>query len=311
MTDSVFCPPPSSLLPKSSSAAPDAARVAPSGAARVPAWRDKAMRMFLGRSLLAPVVAWRWHGRLNELHRRHDAPPPPARGLAKPLRSYLDSTWGPRRRLEALLGHHAWMEGRFGSEFLRAFYAGEGQIIARLPARKGSEFHAVIAPSVSASTQREGEIVLYLVNPADGVKLSRLTMTYLTGAGGPALAIGGLQGPFGGHKRAVIDSTRLLYGMRPKDATVLAARALAQALGLDLLAVCDERHILERLQGVAKHAGYDEYWTERGALADPRFGFKFPPLDAPTEATEGRDGVKARLIIESEAFVRRMSAAAA
>ena len=103
MTDSVFCPPPSSLLPKSSSAAPDAARAAPSGAARVPAWRDKAMRMFLGRSLLAPVVAWRWHGRLNELHRRHDAPPPPARGLSKPLRSYLDSTWGPRRRLEALL----------------------------------------------------------------------------------------------------------------------------------------------------------------------------------------------------------------
>jgi uncharacterized protein VirK/YbjX len=177
-----------------------------------------------------------------------------------------------------------------------------------LPARKASVFHAMIAPSVAASTQREGEIALYLVNPLDNVKLSRLTLTYLDTASGPALVIGGLQGPFGGHKRAVIDSTRLLFGMRPKDATVLAARALAQALGLELLAVCDERHILERLQGKTKHAGYDEYWTERGAAADPRFGFRFPALEESAVAAEGRDGIKARLIVETDAFVKRMRA---
>lgn len=271
-------------------------------------FRDKAMRMVWGRSLFAPVVAWRWRRRLSELHRRHGAPLPPARGLAKPLRSYLDVGWGARPRLKALLRHHDWMEASFSPAFLRAFYSGDGQTVARLPARKGSEFHVVAAASVAASTQREGEIVLYLVNPVEGVKLSRLTLTYLDTAGGPALVIGGLQGPFGGHKRAVIDSTRLLYGMRPKDATVLAARALAKALGLELLAVCDERHILERLQGKTKHAGYDEYWTERGAAPDARFGFRFPALEESAVAAEGRDGIKARLIAETDAFVTRMKA---
>lgn len=270
--------------------------------------RDKAMRLVFWRSLLAPTVAYRWRRRLNDLHRRYGAPPPPARGLGKPLRSYLDAGWGPRARLKALSGHHDWMEATFSPAFLSAFYAGQAQVMAALPARKESLFHAVLAPSVAASTQREGEIALYLVNPVDGVKLSRLTLTYLDAKGGPALVIGGLQGPFGGHKRAVIDSTRLLYGMRPKDATVLAARALAQALGLELLAVCDERHILERLQGKTKHAGYDEYWTERGATPDARFGFRFPPLEESAVAAEGRDGVKARLMTETDAFVKRMRA---
>lgn len=267
--------------------------------------RDKAMRLFYGRALLAPVVAWRWHGRLTHLHARHDAGPAPARGLGKPLRSYLDAGWGARARLDALLAHHDWMAQRFSASFLRAFYAGEAQPIARLQARKETVFEVMLAPSVAASTQREGEIALYLVNPSDGVKLSRLTLTYLRTPQGPALVIGGLQGPFGGHKRAVIDSTRLLYGMRPKDATVLAARALARALGLDLLAVSDARHVLERLRGETKHAGYDEYWLERGAAPDPRFGFLFPMLDADTGTGEKRDGVKSALIAGTEDFVRK------
>lgn len=268
--------------------------------------RDKAMRLVLGRSLMAPVVALRWRRRLEALHALHGAGPPPPRGLAKPLRSYLDARWRPRARLAALLGHHEWMAQRFSPAFLRGFYAGEAQTLARLPARKDSVFEVRLAPSVAASTQREGEIALYLVNAADDVKLSRLTLTYLRTAQGPALVIGGLQGPFGGHKRSVIDSTRLLHGLRPKDATVLAARALARALGLDLLAVSDARHVLERLRGETKHAGYDEYWTERGATPDPRFGFIFPPLEEPG-GEDKRDGVKAALVAATDDFVRRVS----
>jgi len=78
-------------------------------------------------------------------------------------------------------------------------------------------------------TQREGECTLRLVREGSPTLVSRLTFNFSIVDGRLALAVGGLQGPKAGHKHEVIDATRDLHGLRPKDAT-LAASAVADGL---------------------------------------------------------------------------------
>ena len=102
----------------------------------------------------------------------------------------------------------------------------------------------------------------------------------------------------------VIDATRSLYGLRPKDATLLAARALARALGANPVhAVSDALHVRGTLRNDPKICSYDAYWLERGARLCPTFGFAFPPLAAPAARPSGRNGVKYAIVRAMETFV--------
>jgi hypothetical protein len=266
--------------------------------------RDKAFRLLVLRAALAPNVALAWARRLRKAQRRHGLPEPPARMLMKPLRSYLTRDLRPRDRLEILVRHHDWMERTFSPAFLASYYLGEATTMARAPARKGAELTVALASSLTVSTQREGEIAFLLFDASAAILLARLTLTYWRGADGPALVIGGLQGP-AGEKRAVIEATRLLYGLRPKDAIVLAARAFARALGLPLLAVDDARHILERLHGSTKQARHDAYWLERGAEPFPSLGFRFPVLQDETGG-DARARTKSLIVREVAASTTTM-----
>ena len=122
--------------------------------------------------------------------------------------------------------------------------------------------------------------------------------------GEPAVVVGGLQGPASAYKREIIDATRDLYGLRPKDAALLAARAFARALGFNVLhAVCDANHVLGRLQDTAKFSRYDDYWLERGGERGGPFGFVFGPLEATAPSGDRRDATKAAVVAGMEAFV--------
>lgn len=189
--------------------------------------------------------------------------------------------------------HYDWFVGVFSPEFLRRFCSNEDLEIAELHGRKQSSYRLFMAASIVAVLQREGEIALYLAKSAQDVKLCRLSLCYAEVEGEPSFIIGGIQGPLSAHKREVIDATRELHGLRPKDAVLLAARALAQALGVERIhAVCDANHVLNRLQDSAKLSSYDEYWRERGGAEEGPYGFRFEPLDPPETAKDKRDEIK-------------------
>ena len=133
--------------------------------------------------------------------------------------------------------------------------------------------------------QREGELAICLAKRPANTELCRLSLCFARVDGEPAVVVGGLQGPASAYKREVIDATRDLYGLRPKDAAFLAARAFARALGFNVVhTICDANHVLRRLQDTAKFSRYDDYWLERGGKRGGPFGFVFGPLEATAAA---------------------------
>ena len=128
--------------------------------------------------------------------------------------------------------------------------------------------------------QREGELAIVVASQPVGRELCRLSLCFARVDGEPAFVIGGLQGSASTFKRDVIAATRDLHGLRPKDAALLAARAMARALGFKPVhGICDANHVQRRLQDRAKFSRYDDYWTERGGNRSGPFGFVFAPLE--------------------------------
>ncbi len=264
----------------------------------------KAFRAYLLRSLLAPVPAVRWSRYIRALHHNVGAPAPPTRVLAKPVRRYLHRALWPHQRLAMLLEHYRRLRALFSGEFIAKICAQEALPAVVLHGRRGGEYEIFIVASNVVYMQREGELAICLAKRPANAELCRLSLCLARVDGEPAVIIGGLQGPASAYKREVIDATRDLYGLRPKDAALLAARAFARALGFNVLhAICDANHVLRRLQDTAKFSRYDDYWLERGGRRGGPFGFVFGPLEATEPSGDRRDAAKAAIVEGVEAFV--------
>ncbi|MGD0642878.1 MAG: DUF535 family protein, partial [Roseiarcus sp.] len=195
---------------------------------------------------------------------------------------------------------------------VRRICAGETIVVAELEARKGARYCLAVAAAAKVSMQREGELAFYLFKRGQDVELSRISLAFGRIDGELAVVVAGLQGPQGGRKREVIEATRELHGLRPKDATLLAARALARELGArSVHAIADRNHVLRRLQDQSKLSHYDSYWLERGAIPGGPYGFVFAPLGAVESDGKGRSAAKAAIVDGLETFARVHSRVAA
>lgn len=267
--------------------------------------RDKRWRLYYMRFLLAPNVSVRWSRYAKSRYVQFGARLPEVRVLAKPQRSYVHKHFGPRERLDFLLQHHDWLPKIFSAEYLNSFYGDGKPHSISLEGRKGEVYDLHIAASILTDTYREGELTLHLERRSDRLWLSRLTFSFVTLDGGLAIVVGGIQGPAYGRKREVIDSTRDIGGLRPKDAALLALRAMAQELKAPVHAIKDAFHPLQKQQGVLKHSDYDEYWLERGALPQGLYGFTFPELEPQGPIANRRDQIKAQIITGARAWVSK------
>jgi hypothetical protein len=266
---------------------------------------DKAIRLFILRGMLSPIVSTRWARFIRRYHRAFEAAPPPARVLGKPVRSYVHTRLGPSARLAMLRTHYRLLRDLFSPDCVRRLCSGEPTQIVELEARKGARYQVVVVASVRVWMQREGELAFYLIKRGSQSPVSRLSLTFGQVSGRRAVMIGGLQGPGEGHKRDVIEATRELHGLRPKDATLLAARALANALGMGAVhAIANRHHVLHRLEDRSKHADYDSYWAERGAAPGGPLGFVFAPLEPALPTVNSRGAMKAAIVAGVEGFAR-------
>jgi uncharacterized protein len=254
----------------------------------------KAFRIYLMRSLLAPLTSARWTRFVRHLHGALGVTPPVARVLVKPVRSYVHRAFAPRQRLALLFQHYQWLQSLFARDFVARICAGEIIPVVALQGRRGEAYDIFVAASVVALMQREGELAIYLARGPGGEKLCRISLCFAE---------------VGGELAMIVGATRDMFGLRPKDAAFLAVRAMAQALGIVAVhAVSDANHVLRRLQDKAKHSSYDAYWLERGGVAGGRYGFVFGALEPISASDDRREAAKIAIIEGVDAFVRERRA---
>ncbi|WP_374545500.1 DUF535 family protein [Rhodoblastus sp.] len=202
-----------------------------------------------------------------------------------PLRPFLRAGWTFEQRLRVSRTHHSVVGAVLPVGAIRNIWAGRLMKLGVLEGRRGSSFALWLG---AADYPREGNLqISFTRETPDGspsLPLARLTFSLAEWTETRplrALLIGGLQGSrHQTAKRAIIEATRDLRGLRPKAAVTLAAQAFASCANCDaVLAVADANHVANARSGNAppqKAANYDAFWRERGGLPHASIGFELP-----------------------------------
>lgn len=272
----------------------------------------KSARLFALRSLLAPVATAQWVRFLHDYYRRLGCAAPAGAVVNKPLRNYVARGLSPGQRVHLLIYHHE-IAARLLPAAVRANLArNEALILGVLRGNRGDYF-LKLGGSRRMYTTHEGELVLFMEKCADGCILAKISFLFAKQPDGRlAIIIGGLQGAPGGFKREVVDATRSLSALRPKDVVLIAVQAMAHQLGIEAVhAVSNHRHVIRAHKNHTMQADYDAYWIERQGRPSEPFGFTLPvTLPQASVPPNKRDLHKACTVSMLRSFLAPTSSAA-
>ncbi|WP_167334858.1 DUF535 family protein [Mesorhizobium loti] len=238
-------------------------------------------RIFLTRFACKPVSFFKWFRFLSNFRRRHGLGCPHDDLFRKKPYKFLALGLPGHRGFELLVDHFNLAAARLPRHLLEAAWRGRAIDIGQVTGRRDA-YALTMRLSVHSGTSHEGAFSIKLTRQSDRLDLVRLSfILYPLGASRYTVAIGGLQGSKEPQaKRAVIDATRDLCGLRPKDAAVLVMEGIAIGGGADhVLGVCDARHTINFRspeKRARKRADMDRYWIDRGGQEGGEFGFAMP-----------------------------------
>jgi len=257
---------------------------------------------FAHAALRDEVFRDRWLGFLDEFAQAHGLPPAGADLLMKPLNQYMTAGLSRAERIRLLRMHYAAMTTFAAPPLVRQLWSG-GTFDAGTVSGKTGRYMLWLCATNVFQTRKEGEITIALRDCQSEQTLARLT--FLLAAIEPArpgMMIGGLQGPRQTDaKELIVSATRDLHGLRPRDAVLTAALAIANGIGArEAWAVPGSMHVhntRERRLQKRLFVDYDEVWAERGARRAWPFGWLFavPAATARSGKTANgrrRDAVK-------------------
>lgn len=242
-----------------------------------------------------PVLSWRWYRFLAEFAAQYQLGAPHDDIIRKAIPNFFLYKAARSERLQWLRDHFLIAAQMMDAQLLRRLWAGEALICAEVAGRRQG-YEIVLCLSDHAGARHEGGFTLGIRRGAEQDMLCMMSFIFVrTRTQGVSLAIGGLQGAKGADaKRAVIDVTRDLYGLRPKDALLLLAEGMAGIFGAKhLLAVGNAEHVINFRSSSRRkkmHSDLDHYWKERGGVRCRHFGYRLPLRNAAMrEAVTRRD----------------------
>jgi uncharacterized protein len=211
--------------------------------------------------------------------------------LRKPLRSYSRIGLSLADQVSLLEGHYQLAHSLLSNEIHSALCGGRSVSLARLVGAK-QDFFLNLKAAYSGQ-KHEGEITIAMIGTEDGM-LSKLAFLFARDAHGLMMIVGGLQGPPAGRdKRIIVRATRQLSGLRPKEAVLVAAQAIATVVGAQrIFAVSNATHVINADWGAKLHSDYDAFWHERGGRAYQPIGFQLPIEIYANRVLEGRPARK-------------------
>lgn len=260
-------------------------------------------------ALCHPIATARWlgyvHSALKPLATIHP------RLLDKPCRPYLDGSWSPSQRVDALIAHYRWAAHTLKPVALSSLYESGGTCLGDVPLRVAG-CNASLWLSASREQVREGEFSLTLRTgtaeapghdaAASCAPVATLSFAVLPDASGePCLSIGCVQAAPATTLADIKALTKSMNGLRPKSLLIWAAQTCAQAWQVQLRGIAPAAHPLAHWRyrwSPVKRKGaqhiresYDALWQDSGATpASDDEASSWVRLPAETRA-KGRDDV--------------------
>lgn len=209
--------------------------------------------------------------------------------VGEPLRPFMRAGLTVEQRLQISRSHHAAIGSLLSPHVIRNIWAHRLTKLGVVEGRRDSRFALWLG---AAEYVREGGLeIIFARETTDGsapMPLARTSFSLGTTRetnNKRTLLIGGLQGgPRCAGKRAIIDATRDLRGMRPKTAVAVAAQAFAEFARCQAIwAVSDETHVINergKKTREQKAASYNSFWQERQGKQQGFFGYELPMGEA-------------------------------
>jgi len=219
------------------------------------------------------------------------------RFLYKVYRPYSSTALGPGQRLAAIRAHYEFIFRRgLGQVAARASQA--PVVVAEAEGRSGLPYR--IELRTLTQFDREGEMVLQLVQGDKMLYTVAFTIAPRDGGQAPDIHIGCIQGGKTEDVReAIRTATRELHGLRPKQLMIGLVRQLAHEYGCARLLLVSNRNrvVYKAIRKGRVLADYDQLWEELGARkrTDGDYEMDCTALAAPSmEAIPSKKRAEAR-----------------
>lgn len=252
--------------------------------------------VFLSRVACKPVSFFKWFRFLSRFRRQHRLGDPDDHLLRKKAYKFFALGLPAGRGFDLLADHFTLAATILPHDRLEAIWHGNSMDIGTV-AGKRDAYTLTMRLAVHSAANHEGAFSIKLTRQSDRLDLVKLSFILYKLPGGYTAAIGGIQGSkWQESKRAVVDATRDMGGLRPKDAALLVMEGIALRGGADhFLGVSNATHTINfrvSRNRVRKHADMDEYWLDRGGQAGGEFGFVIPVKNAGIAPLTRRDIAK-------------------
>lgn len=244
---------------------------------------------------------WRW---MASFAASRDYPLPHDDLLQKPLIKFLVHGLKGRQRLGLLTGHFAIAETILSRDSMVRLWQGEGLSMGEVEGRNET-YTCLLLLADRCAGRHEGAFAVRLVRSRDGAALctARFVFVYEDVGQAYTFVVGSLQGPRNA-KRLIVEATRDLFGLRPKEAVLMVLQGLtARGRARRFYAVSRAKHPIRyrraRRQSLMM-ADMDGFWLERSGEPDDAYGFVVPC--SRIDGRDKRSASKARFMAVGEAF---------
>lgn len=223
--------------------------------------------------------------------------------LQKPLSKFLVYGMRTSQRLHLLTEHFVIAEQILSRESMKRVWRGDVLKMGEINGR-GEIYTCLLMLADRCGGRHEGAFALRLVRSRDQALLCSGRFTFVRyGLDRYTFVAGSMQSPRNA-KRLIIEATRDLSGLRPKEAILMVLQGLVSEGGADhFLAISQAKHPIRyrrsRRQSMMR-SNIDSFWLERNAEPEVTYGFLVPR--SRTDGSGKRNQSKARFSSLGELF---------
>lgn len=236
--------------------------------------------LFWCRFAANPLPTMRWWRFTATFAVVRGLPPPHDELLQKPLSKFLVHGMPNSRRLALLMEHFSIAGAILSRESLMRLWRGEWLEMGTVQG-KCDAYACSIALADRSGGRHEGAFAIKLVRLNDQALLCTARFVFVSQKpeGRYTFVVGSMQGPRNAKQR-VVDVTRDLFGLRPKEAILIVLQGLAAEGGMHhFFAVSQAKHPIRyrrRARQSMLLSNIDTFWVERSAQHEGTYGFRVP-----------------------------------